>query len=991
MKNKLSSKFYVSLAVFSLVGQVAWVVENMYFNVFIYKMFYASASSISLMVQASAAMATVTTLIIGALSDKVGSRKPFIVGGYILWGLSILSFAFIRMDILIGIAGTTAAAAALGCNLVIIMDCVMTFFGSSANDACFNAWLTDMGDDSNRGSIEGINAMMPLVAILVVFGGFMAFDLNEAASWKAIYFIIGFAVIVVGILGIFMIDDSKSRQLLKEAKEQNSNYFANIIYGFRPSVIKDNKLLYIVLGAYAIFGISIQIYMPYLILYYEQTLHMANYVIVMAPAIILAAVATAFYGKVYDKVGFESSVLPTVISLMIGYAFLYFFKSTPLVFVGTLFMLTGYLSGMAVFGAMIRDNIPAEKSGLFQGLRIFGQVFIPGIIGPAIGAAVLKNAEKIVNSDGTESFIPNANIYLAAFIAAVVLIFALLGISEMRRKGHYNLTMDEEIGEIPFKSYPRPMLKRDSYISLNGKWDDNILIPFPLESELSGFKGLIPQFHTYTRSFTIPEDFIKDKVILHFQAVDQHASVYVDDKKVAEHSGGYLPFDCDITSFGPGQHILKVEIKDLTSHIYPYGKQTIKRGGMWYTTVSGIWQSVWMESLPKNYIENIKITPGMTSVHIEVFGGAEKVKVEVFDRQIPQQGNCILEREFGSKVIDIEMDNPKLWSPDEPNLYGLRISSGEDVITSYFALREISVKEINGKKRLCLNGEPYFFHAVLDQGYYPQGIFLPNNESGYERDILNMKELGINTLRKHIKIEPACFYEACDRLGMLVFQDMVNNGKYSFIRDTALPTLGMKKVNDSKLHVHTLSRQVFEKHTKDTLEHLYNYPCIVYYTIFNEGWGQFESDRMYEMVKGIDSTRIIDSTSGWFKQSKTDVESTHCYFHPIFQVPSDKPIVVSEMGGYSLKIAGHSYSKYTNYGYKNYADSQSLTDDIIKLYHDEVFPYISLGLCGTVYTQVSDVEDETNGFYTYDRAVCKVDKEKMKQLSRDIIEEYKKI
>ena len=438
MSNALSKKFYISLTIFSLIGQIAWVIENMFFNVFIYKMFRASAAQISVMVMASAITAAVTTLIIGALSDKVGRRKVFLCAGYAFWGLSILSFGLIRMEVLTKFTGSIVAAATLGCNLVIIMDCVMTFFGSSANDACFNAWLTDMGDETNRGKIEGINAMMPLLAVLIVFGCFMSFDLDTSKAWTSIFFIIGGVVIFVGGLGVFLVDDSKSRELLQKSREENAHYFKNIFYSFKPSVIKDNYMLYVILLAFAVFNISIQIFMPYLILYYEQSLKMPNYVIVMAPAIIVAALVTLFYGRVYDKFGFEKSVIPAVLTLMLGYVFLYFFTNIVPVFIGSLLMLSGYLSGMAVFGAMVRDNTPINKTGMFQGVRIIGQVLIPGVIGPAIGAAVLKNAEKISNGDGTESFIPNNNIYLAAFIAGLFIFLAIWGVSCLKKKSSTN-------------------------------------------------------------------------------------------------------------------------------------------------------------------------------------------------------------------------------------------------------------------------------------------------------------------------------------------------------------------------------------------------------------------------------------------------------------------------------------------------------------------------------------------------------------------------
>ena len=416
---KKNGAFYLALIIFSLTGQIAWVVENMYFNVFIYKMFHASAEAISAMVAASAVAATVTTLLIGALSDKVGKRKIFICGGYIAWGISIWSFSLIRMDVISAFVPATASAAAVGVSLTILMDCVMTFFGSTANDACFNAWLTDVTDEGSRGSVEGINAMMPLVAILAVFGGFMSFNLDEAGSWVTIFNIIGIAVIAIGVLGIFLIKDPELKT------EDNQNYFGNIFYGFRPSVVKSNPMLYFTLIALAVFNISIQIFMPYLILYYTETLKMSNYVLIFAPAIVVAAVFTGLYGKVYDRRGFQAAILPTLVLLMAGYVVLYFCRGTALVFLGSLIMMCGYLGTGAVIGAKVRTHTPEGKSGMFQGLRIFAQVLIPGVIGPAIGAAILTNAEKIVNNDGTTSFIPNENIFLGAFLAGLA-VFAVL-------------------------------------------------------------------------------------------------------------------------------------------------------------------------------------------------------------------------------------------------------------------------------------------------------------------------------------------------------------------------------------------------------------------------------------------------------------------------------------------------------------------------------------------------------------------------------------
>ncbi len=425
-RTKLSPKFWAALTVFSLVGQIAWVVENMYFNVFIYKMFHASAGAISTMVAASAVAATLTTIFIGALSDKLGKRKLFMCGGYILWGVSIWSFALIRTDVLAKLFPAAVSAASAGVSLVIVMDCVMTFFGSSANDACFNAWLTDSTDETNRGAAEGVNAMMPLLAILVVFGGFMGFDLDQASAWVTIYTVIGAVVLVIGILGFFLIQEPKVDT------SSNQSILRNVAYGFRPSVMWENPTLYRALAAFAIFGISIQIFMPYLILYYEVSLGMENYVLIMAPAILLAAVVTVFYGKLYDKLHFRGTLLPALGMLGAGYVLLYLTRSTVPVFLGSLLMMSGYLAGMAVFGAMLRDHTPANRAGMFQGLRIVGQVLIPGVIGPWIGAWVLRNADTLVGDDGTLSFIPHAGIFLAALAAALLVVLPVL--PELRKR-----------------------------------------------------------------------------------------------------------------------------------------------------------------------------------------------------------------------------------------------------------------------------------------------------------------------------------------------------------------------------------------------------------------------------------------------------------------------------------------------------------------------------------------------------------------------------
>ena len=984
MKTKLSPRFWLSLTLFSFIGQVAWVVENMYFNVFIYKMFNASASQISAMVSASAVIATLTTIFMGALSDRLGKRKLLICGGYLLWGISILSFALLRSDVLGAVIPLTASGFV---SLVIIFDCIMTFFGSTANDAAFNAWLTDSTDETNRGKAEGINSMMPLVAIIAVFGGFMSLDQSKADSWTIIFCVIGFITLFIGVLGFFIIDNVKS-------VKSETGLFYNIFYSFRMSTIKNNAILYRVLVTFMIFNISIQIFMPYLILYYEVSLGLSDYVFIMAPAIILASVFTALWGRMYDKKGYFISGLISLALLCLGYITLFMFKHTVLVFIGSLLMMCGYLSSMAVFGAKIREHTPDNKAGMFQGIRIFSQVFVPGIVGPFIAKTILANAKVIENSDGTTSFVPNANIFLAALVVGII-VFSLFLILKTKKSPviKYLETDFEKNIDIqkPWQEYPRPMLVRESYYNLNGTWNlkvdyknnclynGEITVPFAPESRISGVGRTFPKksILVYKKTFELPDGFVNKRLILNFGAVDQNATVMINGKTVGRHCGGYLPFSFDITDYyHSGLNELEVRVKDDLDKDFPYGKQRVDRGGMWYTPVSGIWQTVWLESVCENYITNIKHSVTLDTVRIKVSGGALTKKIIL----------CNKEYIFDGNEIDIKIDNPINWTPDNPHLYEYELICGEDRIKSYFALRTVSIIKNTKHPVISINEKPVFFNGILDQGYYSDGIYTPASPEAYEFDIVQMKNMGFNMLRKHIKIEPQIFYFLCDKLGIYVFQDFVNNGGYNFIIDTALPTAFLKK---GVTHFPSRKRrEIFEKSCEQTMEFLYNHPSVCYYTIFNEGWGQYSADKLYKKFKGFDNSRIFDTTSGWFVTKLSDVSSEHIYFKPVKMKKSSRPKVLSEFGGYSCKIPDNSFNETYTYGYRYYEKTEEFTDGLKRLYADEVLPEISNGLCACVLTQLSDVEDETNGIITYDRKVIKPDAEQIKNVFDEIYSEF---
>ncbi len=554
----------------------------------------------------------------------------------------------------------------------------------------------------------------------------------------------------------------------------------------------------------------------------------------------------------------------------------------------------------------------------------------------------------------------------------------------------------ESLNGTPWTVYPRPQMKRDSYLNLNGEWEfatnsgqnepSVIRVPFCPESRLSGVGMHFREGSAlvYRRTFTLPEGFNRGRVLLHIGAADQKAEVCVNKKRLYLHEGGYEAFTVDITDVLQEENDLVIWcIDDLHYQNYPYGKQVMpeKRGGMWYTPVSGIWQTVWLESVPETYIEKLDIVNRGGSVTIDT--GLDVPGTVT----VAGLGTFPLEK----GKVTITPEEPRFWSPEDPYLYEAAVEAGEDRVETYFALRTLEIKEIGGYKRLCLNGKPYFFHGLLDQGYWPDGLFTPAAPECYADDILAMKKLGFNTLRKHIKVEPEEFYYQCDKLGMIVFQDMVNNGTYRFIRDTALPTVLRSA---QKLPASLLGSMENEKEFLSTMEatvrQLKNHPSILYWTIYNEGWGQCDSDKAYDLLRAIDDTRWIDSTSGWFRQKKTDVDSRHVYFRKVKLKAGDKPLVLSEFGGYSFKVEEHIFNGDKSYGYGSCETFSDFEEAVVSLYRDQVIPQIRKGLCAAIYTQVSDVEDEINGLLTYDRRVEKLRREAMAPIARELQEAIRK-
>ncbi len=584
-----------------------------------------------------------------------------------------------------------------------------------------------------------------------------------------------------------------------------------------------------------------------------------------------------------------------------------------------------------------------------------------------------------------------------------------MSMEDLRTKWGRNIKPDNVLPE-----YPRPQLVRDSYLNLNGYWDltitddtnntvfvGKILVPFSPESVLSGVNHVTKPNETlhYRRRVSLPTDFHRGKLLLHFGAVDQIAEVYINEQHVFTHIGGFTPFSIDITEKVQDEYFdILVKVKDVSDTSYhSVGKQRFNRGGIFYSVQSGIWQTVWLESVPMNYIKNLFITPLYDEESVKFTldkTSDDEVHVEVSFKGVKQGEIITKESEF-----IIKLSNLYPWSPEKPNLYDVKITYDEDVIQSYFGMRIFERKQDkDGLYRFYLNHKPYLLTGVLDQGYYSDGLLTPPSDKAMIEDINLMKKMGFNLLRKHIKIEPLRWYYHCDRLGMIVFQDMINGGgRKDIILHSVLAQLGIH-LSDRLYSLfgrkNKEGRKQYETELTEMLNHLYNSPCIATWVPFNEAWGQFDSKRISAYIKSVDATRLIDHASGWSDQGCGDYHSRHIYFTPIrfYKCKGRKRInALTEFGGYSLAVENHRFNKDKVFGYRVYKTKIDLEKALEVLYLKKVLPQIKRGLSVIIYTQLSDVEDEVNGLITYDREVIKVDIEKIKHLNNQLKLEFLKI
>ncbi len=991
---KKERRIWLTLIVFGLLGQLAWTVENMYFNIFVYNTLSGNVDVIAAMVALSAITATVTTLLMGAVSDKLGKRKIFITLGYFIWGLTVIAFSFISLENIAKFFPYLEAATAGG-TFAIILDCIMTFFGSTANDAAFNAWITDEIDNTDRSKYEAVLATLPLISMIIVFGILDGF--TQQGRWDIFFLIVGGSVSIGGIFGMFFLKESK----IVKSKQ---SLFSNIVYGFKPQVIKENKSLYLALTCLLMLSIATQVFMPYFIIYIQQYLQINDYAIILGVVLLVSSAISVLVGTVIDKLGTFKVFIPATITFVGGLLLMYVARNTLTIILAGIVMMSGNLILTAIINGSIRNYTPQDKAGLFQGIRMIFAVMLPMIIGPIIGALVIKNSGNTYVDLGVIKEVPTPAIWLASAIMATLILipFYFLAKEDKKQRAiHYKLLT--EYGETldinnVLPEYPRPQLVRDSYINLNGLWkytinqseqiptsfEGDVVVPFAIESVLSRVnKTITPQdVLWYKKEFTLPENFNKGLVHLHFGAVDQICKVYLNDQLVGEHIGGYLPFSFEITPYLQEQNELVVYVKDLTDSSYhSKGKQSSKRGGIWYTPTSGIWQTVWLESTPINYIKSLKIDIDydIQTLNLTIDGSDDNYKV------IIKEANKIIYNQQVEANSAIKLESIRSWSPENPFLYDLIVSNGQDTVSSYFGMRKFSIgSDKYGKRRLMLNNQPYFHKGVLDQGYYSDGIYTPASYKQMEDDIRMLKNMGFNTIRKHIKIEPLYFYYLCDKMGILLWQDMVNGGgKYSDLLVTYLPYLKVINIKDNLYgwfaRKNKEGREQFIKEMKETVDLLYNTVSLALWVPFNEGWGQFDALKVSELLRSWDSSRTIDHASGWHDQKGGDLFSKHIYFDKINFENDDRVWALTEYGGYSWAVKGHTYND-AKFGYLVFNNKLDLQSAFIQLHNEQIVPLVEKGLSAIIYTQLSDVEDEVNGLVTYDRKIIKFDSNVIKNI-----------
>ncbi len=1021
-KSSVTARQWIIFLLIGLIGQFAWAIENMYLNTYLYYLNYTDPTGqgfnyslmIAITTALSAVTAAVTTLFMGAWQDKIKKRKIFISIGYIVWGIATASFGLLNgnnANVLIPISMTATTSAIM----VIVIDCIMTFFGSTANDAAFNAYVTENTKDKDRGKVEGVLSILPLIAMLIIFVGLNGLTTESMGyRWDLFFYIVGALVSVVGVICIWLIPR-------EEKKDKSDEKYVKILFeGFRPSVIKQNWRLYLLLIVYFIYGVAIQIFFPYLMVYVERTCNISNsgdsfltsFAIVMACALLLGSLISVLIGRLSDRFSRLKMLIPTIVMLMVGCVMMFFAPSIEgdtarvvyTAIAGTV-MIGGYVSVPTVLNAMVRENIPHGKEGSFLGIRNLFVVALPMCIGPFIGDALNQSyGVHYVNEYDVDSLVPSEWGYIVATCVLILTIIPIIFLFRKKKKGidengaylFKELTNDLNIEPVyKLDSHPRPSFSRKGYIDLGGDFDylitkdpslpleyeGKVLVPYAIESPYSKVNRALEkdEYLFYHKRVDLGEDASKEHIFLNFEGVDQEAVVYIDGEEVCSHLGGYTRFSVDIKPYISGPAFdLVVRVRDVTDCSYHLtGKQRMTPNGWFYSSSSGIWKPVYIEAVGEKYIKSLKLTPDYEKECVKVF---VETSYPSSCRLYIDGVCCEIETD---KEVEISLENDfRPWSVDDPELYKVKVEFADDVVYSYFGIKKMEIREGgDGFHHFYLNDRKIFINGLLDQGYYNLGGLTPTSYEDIEHDVIRVKELGYNTLRMHVKVECEAFYYYCDKYGILVIQDIPNGGERTKFLDVVLPRVSIK-INNQKMltyekygRTNEEGRKEFQREADEIVSYVTPFVSVFMITIFNEAWGQFDSDENYELLKSKHPNFLYDTASGWLDTDKSDVFSIHSYTVPTRKRDErdGRPYILTEIGGAALEVKDHFiYPKV--FGHHTCKKQEQLEKRYSKLYTKLTDQMAEGRLQGVIYTQLCDCEGEANGIYTLDRECLKLDK-----------------
>lgn len=1012
----------------TLVGQLAWIVENVFLNDYIHDIHPDNYELyVSLAVSLSAVVAAITTIAMGSLSDHVGRRKPFIVIGFLLWGLSTLAFGLVAPK---AIGGTFAISPIVSVALVILLDCLMTFFGCSANDAALISYIIANTPNGRRGKVEGVLGIIPFLSGLVGF--LLLFGLVKRGNlgWPSFFYACGGLVFAVGLVSILLIPH-------EVAKPLDGSFAKDVAIAFKPDTVKGHKALYYVIAGDALFAIAGQIWYPYQMDYIQYTMGFtglingevpfSTFVLVWAFFIALVVIAIPItVGFLSDRVGRSFATYLSLAILGAGLLLMAFVSpigdgnggvddgKTVLALMAIGVSVVGNITMASTLNARIRDLIPHGHEGAFNGFVLIVVSMLSMVTGPYIGFGIdrlFPAGTHLVEDGGQMAANPSPFLFVFAFGVTLLAIPFFRMADRQRKRDTITLNrgllyppkdrlpdfypFTEDRGFNPFSGHDGP-----TPLDLCGRWDLALIaksgssrysgpinVPYAPEVPLSKVNVLPDPSDTlvYTKDLVIPPYAKGFDAIVVFEGVDMYAEVYVDDILVTTHEGGYVPFEADLTPFVKDKDSfeLKVVVRDPQENsVISTGKQGLKRGGPFFTTTTGIYKPVRLLFLPHEHVESIRLIPDLDNdgVYVAVHSTAPTgtavgllVGGEEFTVKTEEKTFLVLDRKT------------PVWSLANPRLIPVEAHLKDDVYKTRFGFREFKAGPVGGKVGFLLNGEALVIKGLLDHCYYWQGGLTPRSSLSLRKELVAIKDMGFNTIKVHENTQAEFFYDLCDEIGLLVIQGMPSGGKTPYPWQTRLGLLRNGALRDDTAYrlfgrEDLKGRIHFEKQALAIQDELVDHPSVIGYTIFNQGWGEFDSARLYKELKANDSSRIIDTCSGWYQTPFSDLVSLHACLLKRHKIAMDskRPTVLSKSFGLPYPVKGHGLGNGRRTVLKA-PDRKAYAKAYWKFMKKEIGPLVLEGLGGYVVWQLADVEDERNGLWTYDRKVLKLPKDYIRE------------